>query len=236
MRSRVKKPQGSNSTPLIAAISGNAELIDESAEDELRELAQEIRYLSLRMSQEISLHRLLLQSEGSEYIARIEETSVAEVLKTLRMTCRAHPAARQKSWRLAEDDVLDSVTFHTDMTALVRVLGNMVINAFEATKSGGKISLWAESSPQAVSFCVQNSGTIPADVAQRVFQRNFSTKGSIGRGLGTYSMKLIGETVLGGRISFSSSEDRGTVFRLDLPYALDDSVSQSHHNSSFLTH
>lgn len=39
----------------------------------------------------------------------------------------------------------------------------------------------------------------------RIFQRSFSTKGAKGRGLGTYSMKLFGETYLGGQVSFRSS-------------------------------
>ena len=50
----------------------------------------------------------------------------------------------------------------------------------------------------------------------QVFQRSFSTKGR-GRGLGTYSVKLLSERYLGGRVSFSSTPEAGTVFRLFLP-------------------
>ena len=45
----------------------------------------------------------------------------------------------------------------------------------------------------------------------------FSTKSSTGRGLGTYSMKLLGERYLGGAVSFSSSAEHGTVFTFELP-------------------
>jgi sensor histidine kinase regulating citrate/malate metabolism len=51
----------------------------------------------------------------------------------------------------------------------------------------------------------------------RIFQRNYSTKSDSGRGLGTYSMKLFGETYLGGKVDFTSSESEGTTFHLRLP-------------------
>ena len=51
-------------------------------------------------------------------------------------------------------------------------------------------------------------------IVPRIFQRNFSTKAEAGRGIGTYSMKLLGEDVLGGEVGFTSSEKDGTVFRL----------------------
>jgi sensor histidine kinase regulating citrate/malate metabolism len=64
---------------------------------------------------------------------------------------------------------------------------------------------------------VRNTGTIPADVARRIFQRHFSTKDGQGRGLGTYAMKLFGEEFLDGSVDFSSTAEDGTVFTLTLP-------------------
>jgi signal transduction histidine kinase len=39
----------------------------------------------------------------------------------------------------------------------------------------------------------------------------------VGRGIGTYSAKLITERYLGGSLSFTSSEDEGTTFAVTLP-------------------
>jgi sensor histidine kinase regulating citrate/malate metabolism len=52
-----------------------------------------------------------------------------------------------------------------------------------------------------------------------MFQRSFSTKGS-DRGLGTYSMKLLGERYLHGEVEFTTSQEEGTTFRLILPLEL----------------
>ena len=89
----------------------------------------------------------------------------------------------------------------------------MVTNGLEATPKGGKVTLSIESKGNAISFCVWNPGSIPEDVAHRIFQRNFSTKENLGRGFGTYSMKLFGEQVLGGSVQFETSAEKGTTFR-----------------------
>jgi signal transduction histidine kinase len=69
----------------------------------------------------------------------------------------------------------------------------------------------------APTFSVHNPGTITADVAARIFQRSFSTKSEPGHGLGTYTMHLLAEQYLGGKVAFTSTPDAGTVFTLRLP-------------------
>ncbi|WP_163338642.1 ATP-binding protein [Desulfopila sp. IMCC35008] len=68
-----------------------------------------------------------------------------------------------------------------------------------------------------VFFHVWNKQFIPDDIARRIFQRNFSTKAEEGRGIGTYSMKLFGEQVLNGKVSFTTSAENGTTFTLEHP-------------------
>lgn len=67
-----------------------------------------------------------------------------------------------------------------------------------------------------LSFCVWNSQEIPQEITHRVFQRNFSTKNQSGRGIGTFSMKLFGEEIFGGEVSFKTSPSDGTTFRFSL--------------------
>jgi signal transduction histidine kinase len=59
---------------------------------------------------------------------------------------------------------------------------------------------------------------MPRDVQLQVFQRFFSTKGA-GRGLGTYSIRLLTERYLKGNVSFTSSPEEGTTFRVCYPPA-----------------
>ncbi|NLD38630.1 MAG: hypothetical protein GX654_17355 [Desulfatiglans sp.] len=68
-----------------------------------------------------------------------------------------------------------------------------------------------------ISFYVHNSQEIPQKIANRIFQRNFSTKEQDGRGTGTFSMKLFGEKFLGGKVDFSTSKADGTIFKFSYP-------------------
>ena len=104
-----------------------------------------------------------------------------------------------------------------DISLLLRVLCNMIINAVEASEKNDIVSLWSEQKNERIDFCVWNSQVIPPEISKRIFQRNFSTKTQAVRGIGTYRMKLFGENILGGKVSFSSSKGNGTIFTLSLP-------------------
>jgi signal transduction histidine kinase len=56
-------------------------------------------------------------------------------------------------------------------------------------------------------------------VQRQVFQRSFTTK-ELGRGLGTYSMKLLSERYLNGNVSFTTSPKQGTTFTARYPRGL----------------
>jgi signal transduction histidine kinase len=110
----------------------------------------------------------------------------------------------------------DRTTLVTDPHLVDRILVNMVTNALEATAPDGEVRVFVELGGNSVTFSVWNRRHIPEEHALRIFSRNFTTKDGLGHGLGTYSMKLFGEKVLGGMVDFSTSEDEGTTFRLTL--------------------
>jgi signal transduction histidine kinase len=91
----------------------------------------------------------------------------------------------------------------------------MVKNALEACKEDERVTLSSQLSKGGVSFSVHNPGQMPREVQLQLFKRSFTTKGT-GRGLGTYSMKLLTERYLKGKISFASSETDGTTFSVTL--------------------
>jgi len=57
---------------------------------------------------------------------------------------------------------------------------------------------------------------MPEHVQRQVFNRSFSSKG-VGRGLGTYSIRLLTEKYLKGRAWFTSNESEGTTFFIEIP-------------------
>ena len=200
----------------LMTLTGACELLDHGPPDD--ELVQLILRSSFRMTQEVEIQRHLSQTNGHRLEVRLEETDPGQILDELKDLTALHPASERREVRFARET--PSVTFKTDPLLCLRVLANMVINAFEASEKGDLIKVWAEDKAGMIEFFVWNEQAISRVNALRVFQRNFSTKAEAGRGIGTYSMKLFGEIYLGGQVDFKSSEKDGTVFRLALPVDL----------------
>jgi sensor histidine kinase regulating citrate/malate metabolism len=79
------------------------------------------------------------------------------------------------------------------------------------------VKIWVEIADGVLFFHVWNDGEIQAQYVNRIFQRNFSTKSQDGRGIGTFSIKLFGEKILGGKVYFTTSAEKGTQFTFALP-------------------
>jgi signal transduction histidine kinase len=200
---------------LITGLQGASELMDLADGVEMGKLAKIIHLTSLRLANEVAIQRALVKDDLSEYQLSLQEVTAEQVIQELQAVFSSHPVTKGKSLNVGQ--VAVHRPFTTDLSLLLRILTNMLLNAFEATEEGGGVRLWVEQEEDKITFCVWNKRAIPEDVALRVFQRHFSTKEEPGRGLGTYSMKLLGEYFLGGTVDFTTSESDGTVFRFRLP-------------------
>jgi hypothetical protein len=200
---------------VIMGIQGAAQLMALEKGRWTREWSERIGRMAARLQAEVAIQHALSQTAPGKYIPHIEEMSVAGLVEELREIVSHHPVARNKGFAVRTR--LPRRRLKTDVSLLLRVLGNMLTNAFEATEEGGQVRFWAEAGRKAVRFCVWNRATIGPEVSPRVFQRYFSTKPGNGRGIGSFTMKLLGEEYLGGAVDFTSSAARGTVFRITLP-------------------
>lgn len=198
---------------LVGSIRGFAELmeIDENA-DPLA-ISRRIQTASQRVIDEIDAQRVLLAVEKGELNVDNHMLASLDVLNDIVALYEGQEVARKRFLQL--DDGAVAYSFVSDMTLLRRILGNMVKNALEASPEGEVVTLGTGVSGSQLSFWVHNRAFIPVEYQQRIFQRDFSTKGS-GRGLGTYSMKILGN-YLAGEVSFVSSPQLGTRFTLWLP-------------------
>jgi hypothetical protein len=184
--------------------------------ESLPELAKKVHHLSLRLSQEVAIQRILSSGGISSYQPLLRKLSVSQIIKEIEEIFTKHPAAENKKLDISQE--IPEFFFIGDLSLIMRVLNNMLLNAFEATEKGGEIKFWIERERKIIAFYVWNKKPIPFDISKRIFQRNFSTKQGMGRGLGTYSMKLFGDQFLGGKVDFSTSKTGGTTFCLKLPF------------------
>jgi hypothetical protein len=183
------------------------------------EAAWRILRISERLSHEVHSHRRLLQAERGLLTVAPTTLDGGSILQELVLLLERHPAAQRR--QLLIQPIPEPAAFASDSDLLLRVLYNMALNGLEATQREDPISMafaWQGAHPH---FTIHNPGYIPTPVRLQIFQRAFSTKGTRGRGLGTYAMKLFGENLLKGRVGFDSTEEAGTSFWITLPPSLE---------------
>jgi signal transduction histidine kinase len=179
-----------------------------------RECLESLQDASGRLLHEIEAHRDLIHGEKGELQVRCEPVDAQRLLRTLAASYAKHPASAQRAIDLGDSW---QGMIRTDPRLLLRVLGNMLKNALEATPPRGRVRVECREADAAVVFSVHNQAVMSDEVQLQIFHRSFSTKARHGRGLGTFSMKLLGQRYLGGRVSFTSRAPEGTVFCLELP-------------------
>ncbi|HAS88278.1 MAG TPA: sensor histidine kinase [Desulfovibrio sp.] len=162
-----------------------------------------------QISDEIQAQRDVARAEEGSLKVRFNPTSS---MKTLRKVWDIHsnnPLCSKRQLSISEDS--EDIYFNTDQILLLRSLGNTIKNALEASEQGEVITIGCQKKDLDVQFWVHNNAVIPEESQRQIFKRSFSTKGE-GRGLGTYSMKLLVEKYLKGKVSFESTPKKGTTF------------------------
>jgi signal transduction histidine kinase len=201
----------------MSGVRGALELMAEAPKDDQKRLLEIIDQASERALQEINAQRQLAAAEANELALNITNFSAQGLLMELISSCRLLPAARGKHVALLP--VKPDFTVTSDRLVLGRVITNMLKNAVEASADNDRVTLFGRLVKGQARFSVHNPAVMPAEVRLQIFQRSFSTKGA-GRGLGTYSIKLLTERYLKGKASFTSAEGKGTTFNVEIPQSI----------------
>ena len=110
------------------------------------------------------------------------------------------------------------IEINFDRTQLIRVLTNLVKNAFQSIPNDRNplVHVNVNSDTDSVYIYVKDNGSgIDVESKERIFEPNFTTKSS-GMGLGLAMVKSIVETY-SGSIDFTSEIDVGTEFKVRIP-------------------
>jgi signal transduction histidine kinase len=194
-------------------ISGYADYLAKE-HDAVNEVSELLMHLSEQLVEEINAQRDLVLAESGDLALQADMLTTKQVLDDLRKQYTKSPVAAERKIELGQ--VWNGIIW-TDRRLLMRILGNMLKNGLEATSPSQSVTIDCFDRGEDVVFAVHNPGVMPEEVQLQMFQRSFSTKGQTGRGIGTYSMKLLGERYLGGRVEFISRLPDGTTFTLSLP-------------------
>ncbi len=195
-------------------LKGFLSLLQEASPDELADYEEIAARLSDQLIEEIKAQRDLTLAESNELELNLKTCNSMKLVNDTVSLYNNNSCARGK--KIISEGEPDKIIFVSDPVLISRVLNNMLKNALESSNHGDKVTIGYRLLNNSIQFYVHNPGYMPPDVQYQIFQRSFSTKGK-GRGLGTYSMKLITEKYLKGKIYFITQVNEGTKFIAEFP-------------------
>jgi hypothetical protein len=200
---------------VAGAIRGYAETMADDPTLTVPDAATCLQGMATQLIDQIVTQRELAAAEAGRLRLRPTVITAEGVLEELRQTYASHPLARSRPIVVVLPEA--GIQLACDRGVVLRVLGNLVKNALEASMPAQQVTVSAKQRGDEVAFSVHNESSMSDAVREQIFQRSFSTKPGHGRGIGTFSVKLLTEEYLGGRVSFSSTRAGGTYFSVQIP-------------------
>ena len=199
----------------VSIIRSAVELFPTEKDAETAGKLQRMSLTALRwLVHDLDMLETLLTAENGDLQPRYEAVEIRAFLQELANMYATHKVAYGKSIHI--NPATETLVVESAPLLLARIVGNLLKNALEASQAGETVTLHGAYVDGMIQVQIHNKAVIPTSIQAQMFHRAFSTKGA-GRGLGTYSAKLLTEQYLHGTVDFQSREDTGTVFTVRLP-------------------
>jgi PAS domain S-box-containing protein len=210
-------------TPL-AAINTYASLLATGYEGQLNKGQQE--HLDIILE---SVDRMNVLISTLLDIAKLEEGALSVRIRKIDVENLLDGALRELEQLITERNIKLTVDLpkrksfvNCDPLLLGEIYRNLISNAIKYTPTGGTVKVKIRLKNNELIFRVDDTGYgIPENLQDQVFTKffrasNIQRRDTSGTGLGLYMAKQIAD-VLGGRLEFTSKEDKGSSFSFILP-------------------
>jgi two-component system, sensor histidine kinase and response regulator len=184
-----------------------------------KEFINSILDAGYRLLEMINLSLDLFKMERGAYQLNPVPVDVMEVLKNIELeaveTIKIKDLTIKTELSGCSKNLEEPFNIFGEKLLCYSMLVNLIKNAIEASPKGENILINVDKNESAV-ISIHNKGAVPEEMRKKFFEK-FATSGKPkGTGLGTYSAKLIAET-LRGQISMATSDEHGTTITIQLP-------------------
>ncbi|MEO5345497.1 MAG: HAMP domain-containing histidine kinase [Magnetococcus sp. YQC-9] len=205
----------------LNGILGCAELLsDTSLTSEQQGHLRTIRKAGMSALHMVTLSLGLYKMEQKSYRLESVRLDLVPILKTIREDLRALINGNE----LHLNFLLEYTALKAGDTFFVRgeellcysLFANLIKNALEAAPPGSTVRVMLFAREFSEVILIHNIGAVPEGLRAHFFEKYTTAGKRSGTGLGTYSAKLICET-MGGRIGMQAAEPEGTRIIVVLP-------------------
>ncbi len=215
-------------TPMNAIVGFSQVLADEKLTLQQNEFVEIIKDSAENLLQLIDDILDLSKIEAGKTYIDIADCPLGKLLNRVESVVRLEAEDKGLEFRVARSASLPRI-IRTDSVRLRQCLANLTNNAVKFTEKGHvyvNVSLERDNDSSFVRFDIEDTGVgIPADRQQAIFESFVQGDGSTtrrfgGTGLGLAITKRLTE-LLGGSLSLTSEEGKGSVFTLIIPAGVD---------------
>ncbi|MCL2427231.1 MAG: ATP-binding protein [Oscillospiraceae bacterium] len=205
----------------VTAIKGSAELLCSDIpldEEHQKELLHRIGIEAERLHSLINDILMINRLENGDTAEEREIINITELIHS----CVDELKTQIDQSRLRVDVSAESVTLNANRKNVYGIFSNLIVNAVNYTRQGGRVEIRLSSNDEEVSFSIRNDGEpIPIGHQPRMFERFYRldsgrSKAVGGTGLGLSIVKHAVES-LGGTIRLESDERIGVLFTITIP-------------------
>ncbi len=207
-------------TPLTAIRWVLSSLKRENLLEKQAKLVKTAHETSVNMA--MTIRRMLMISHLEED-GMNPEISQVDLLPVLEKISRLHDAHRLRKGLKLIVECPQNLSLRTDMQLLIEILENLLSNAYKYTPKGGTVNVRASQEGTLIRIDVADTGYgIPKEEQKRIPEKffrasNIASPVEAGTGIGLYMVYNI-VRLIGGKISFTSQENKGTTFTLLFPF------------------
>jgi signal transduction histidine kinase len=198
------------------SLLGFAELLAERYADdpETRALTDPLLAAKRRLSTMVTSIKEFVRGAGTPSYTREKQPLVPIIEETLSIL-RFEPAMKLR--RIEREPYDPDATALVNPEKLLQVVLNLIRNAIQATREGGRIRIGVSRRGARVLLEIEDDGAgIHPEHLSQIWEPFFSTKGDAGTGLGLGICRRIVEEH-GGQITVQSQPGKGATFTVELP-------------------
>lgn len=193
---------------LLRAKNKSPELFEEVFEESVTTLLAEINNLKTIIGRFSEFSRMPQP--------QLQPTQVNEVVRSALRVFQAQ--LQQNNLIVVHTDLPEALpVISADPDLLQRALQNLVLNAIDALPQGGELTIQTRALRDRVEISISDTGCgLTEEECGRLFTPYYTTK-QHGTGLGLAIVQSV-VSDHGGKISVESTKEKGTTFRIALPY------------------
>jgi signal transduction histidine kinase/CheY-like chemotaxis protein len=215
-------------TPMNAIIGFSDILVDDNLTQEQKDNVDVIRGSATNLLKLINDILDFSKIEAGQLDAEMIDCSLGKLLNSLESMMIVQAQEKTLDFKIMSDKDVPA-QIHSDPYRLYQCLINLVNNALKFTDQGHvhvQVSVGEDNGKHLIRFDVEDTGMgIPEDRQASVFESFTQVDGSAtrkygGTGLGLTVTKQLTE-LLGGELTLTSEEGKGSVFSLSIPTGVD---------------